>query len=146
MSETLAGLPSGTAICSVLPANGVDVLAAPASTTACMVDAFADANTSAGAPCTICSRNEALPARFSCTSISGFAASKAVSIPMNASVSDDAAMTSTVSRSSPPEQDESRRTIVNAASAATLFLILISSNSLAENSAIVSLLLVHDLG
>src|SRR5262245_19384946 len=81
-----------------LPTNGCGVPAtSPASTTFFMFSSSAEANTSAGAPSMIWRASVDEPAKLNSTLVPGWAVSKSFPMVRNASVSDAAAKTVTVS-------------------------------------------------
>ena len=89
----LAGLLGGVAISMMFFANTVGDEASFAVTTRSIVFVLADANTSAGAPETICVANAELAAKLKFTVVPGFAASNAFPMVVNDSFSEDAAKT-----------------------------------------------------
>src|SRR5690606_36519736 len=101
-SAKWAGLPAGTAICSLLRAKTAGEFAREAAVTVFMVAGLAAANTSAGAPCTICWARVALEPKLNRTDVPGCAASNALPSSVNVPVSEAAACTVT-SCAPPPE-------------------------------------------
>ena len=90
---TLPGLAGGTAISMTFVAKVFGSAAAPASTTASMFVALADAKTSAGAPEVIWVARAELAAKLKVTLTPGWAASNCCPSVVNDSVSDAAANT-----------------------------------------------------
>src|SRR5262249_26964593 len=91
--STLAGLSGGTAICSLLRTKVVGDAARDASVTVFMVAGLAAANTSAGAPWTICWASVALEPKLNFTVVPGWAASKVLPSSVKVSVREEAANT-----------------------------------------------------
>ena len=106
---TVKGLRALRAAPVLTPANSPYAATWPARLSDSMWRRSAEAKTSARAPCSIWSRNTWLPAKTRVTSVSGCAASKAVSMSRKASASDDAAKTCNVALS---EADGGARTSV----------------------------------
>ena len=125
------GLPGAVAICRTFEAKTFGGSAAsPASVTVFMVASLAAANTSAGAPLTICWARSDEPAKFSLTSTPGWSVSNCFSRFVNVAVSEAAARTVSVRASgaadgaaappdAPPPQPASSRAVPAAASRRT---------------------------
>src|SRR5690606_2842601 len=94
------GLPAATAMTSSLLAKTAGWPAA-APATSVMVSGLAEANTSAGAPWSICWASVELPAKLKVTLTPGWASSKSRPIRVNASVSEAAANTTSSPVTSP---------------------------------------------
>src|SRR6266850_3083997 len=90
-----AGFPLGTTSTGSLRAKVLGASASLPATRACMCFWSADANTSAGAPCSNCVRSSWEPARFKTTLVPGCVFSKRLPSSMNASRSEVAAKTTT---------------------------------------------------
>src|SRR5215211_655713 len=88
-----AGLPAGTITVRRFLAKVWGASARPSLTAASIFASSAEANTSAGAPCSSCVRRVELPAKFSFTSVPGCSSSKLAFSSPKASVSEEAAKT-----------------------------------------------------
>src|SRR5829696_8951582 len=99
----LAGLPAGTITVRRFLAKVWGASVRPSLTASFIFASSAEANTSAGAPCSSCVRRVELPAKFSCTSVPGWSSSKFAFSSLKASVSEEAAKT--VKADSPPSSE-----------------------------------------
>src|SRR5215207_9617099 len=99
----LAGLPAGTITVRRFLAKVWGASVRPSLTASFIFASSAEANTSAGAPCSSCVRRVELPAKFSCTSVPGWSSSKFAFSSPKASVSEEAAKT--VKADSPPTSE-----------------------------------------
>src|SRR5215212_2751443 len=88
-----ARLPAGTITVRRFLAKVWGASARPSLTAASFFASSAEANTSAGAPCSSCVRRVELPAKFSFTSVPGCSSSKLAFSSPKASVSEEAAKT-----------------------------------------------------
>src|SRR5215212_3276271 len=95
-----AGLPAATITVRRFLAKVWGASANPSRMAASIFASSAEANTSAGAPCSSCVRRVELPAKFSRTSVPEFSSSKLSLSSPKASVSEEAAKT--VKADSPP--------------------------------------------
>src|SRR5205823_878981 len=112
-AATRPGLSGGTAISIAFRANVFGSAAAPALTTASMFFVLAEANTSAGAPCSMLAASAELAAKLNFTATPGCAASNCRPSVVNDSVSEAAAKTVTVpdrlpADAAPPEPEPER--------------------------------------
>src|SRR5438067_5935973 len=94
-----AGFPFGTTRTGSLRANTLGSAASFARTSACMCFSSAEANTSAGAPCSICLRSSCDPPRLNWTFVAGCPVSN--SLPSSANASAKEAATTTFSSFEP---------------------------------------------
>src|SRR5215204_5797397 len=96
-------VPAGTITVRRFLAKVWGASARPSLTASFIFASSAEANTSAGAPCSSCVRRVELPAKFSCTSVPGWSSSKFAFSSPKASVSEEAAKT--VKADSPPSSE-----------------------------------------
>src|SRR5215212_9922783 len=108
-----AGLPAATITVRRFLAKVWGASANPSRMAASIFASSAEANTSAGAPCSSCVRRVELPAKFSATSVPEFSSSKLSLSSPKASVSEEAAKTVKADSplaSEPPDPPHPKRT------------------------------------